>query len=77
MGDPDTSNTSVKHTLKILLTIPNIQGVNLSMIDRRQELDTIEKLLKRNPIVGIIGARQVGKTTLAQQFAKKTGARVI
>jgi predicted AAA+ superfamily ATPase len=47
------------------------------MIERRQELDTIEKLLKRNPVVGIIGARQVGKTTLAQQFAEKTRAEVI
>ena len=68
---------AAKYTLKILLTAPNIQGINLSMIERRQELDTIKKLLKRNPIVGIIGARQVGKTTLAQQFAKKTRAGVI
>ena len=42
------------------------------MIERRQELDTIKKLLKRNPVVGIIGARQVGKTTLAQEFSAQT-----
>ena len=47
------------------------------MIERRQELATIAKLLKRNPVVGIIGARQVGKTTLARQVADKTGAGVI
>ena len=47
------------------------------MFKRRQELDAIEKLLKRNPIAGIIGARQVGKTTPAQQFAEKTGAAVM
>jgi predicted AAA+ superfamily ATPase len=46
------------------------------MIERRQELDSIGKLLKRNPVVGIIGARQVGKTTLAQQFAAQTDASV-
>ena len=39
------------------------------MIERRQELETIANLLKSYPVVGIIGARQVGKTTLAQQFA--------
>lgn len=47
------------------------------MIERRKELETIEKLLKRNPIVGITGARQVGRTTLAQQFAEKAGAALI
>ena len=63
--------------MKILLKTPTIHGINSIMFKRRQELDTIEKLLKRNPIVGIIGARQVGKTTLAQQFAEKTAAAVI
>jgi len=63
-----------KVTLNILLTVPNFQGILFSMIERRQELNTIEKLLKRNPVVGIIGARQVGKTTLAQQFASRSSA---
>jgi predicted AAA+ superfamily ATPase len=63
--------------LKILLTAPNIQGIELLMIERRQEFDTIKTLLKRNPVVGIIGARQVGKTTLEQQFAEKTSAAAI
>lgn len=39
------------------------------MINRRYELHTIGELLNQNPVVGIVGARQVGKTTLAQQFA--------
>jgi predicted AAA+ superfamily ATPase len=46
------------------------------MIERSQELDDVKRLLKRNPIVGIVGARQVGKTTLAQQLAKQTQAAV-
>jgi len=41
----------------------------LSMIKRKKEIDTIQKLLKRYPVIGIIGARQTGKTTLARQIA--------
>jgi len=44
------------------------------MLDRNQELKTLQRLLQRHPVVGIIGARQVGKTTLARLFiAKKKG----
>jgi predicted AAA+ superfamily ATPase len=46
------------------------------MIERNQELDDVKRLLKRNPVVGIVGARQVGKTTLAQQLAKQAHAAV-
>jgi len=41
------------------------------MIERRQELDTLHGLLKHHPVVAIIGARQVGKTTLARLFLKE------
>jgi len=41
------------------------------MIERRQEIDTLHGLFKRHPVVGIIGARQVGKTTLAQCFVRE------
>lgn len=40
------------------------------MINRQKELDTLNRLLKNYPAVGIIGARQVGKTTLAQMLTK-------
>jgi len=36
------------------------------MIQRKRELSTLRDLLRRHPVVGIIGARQVGKTTLAR-----------
>jgi predicted AAA+ superfamily ATPase len=36
------------------------------MIERVKELEHLDRLLKRHGIVGIIGARQVGKTTLAR-----------
>ncbi len=37
------------------------------MIERHQEIKTLNKLLQGHPVVGIIGARQVGKTTLARE----------
>ncbi len=39
------------------------------MIERSRELSTLAGLLRRNPVVAIVGARQVGKTTLARQLA--------
>ena len=38
------------------------------MIDRPREINTLKRLIARHPVVGIIGARQVGKTTLARSF---------
>ena len=38
------------------------------MIERQQEIKRLKKLLRSNPVVGIIGARQVGKTTLSRLF---------
>lgn len=36
------------------------------MVERKQEIKRLKKLLRSNPVVGIIGARQVGKTTLSR-----------
>jgi len=41
------------------------------LIERKQDVEVILKLLRRFPVVGIIGARQVGKTTLARLVLKK------
>ncbi len=41
------------------------------MIRRTKDLDVLTGLLKRFPVVGIIGARQVGKTTLARVLRKR------
>ncbi len=41
------------------------------MIARKTYLQRVQTLLSRFPVVGIIGARQVGKTTLAQQLAAR------
>ncbi|MEN8264896.1 MAG: ATP-binding protein [Nitrospirota bacterium] len=41
------------------------------MIEREKEIHILRGLLKRYPVVGIIGARQVGKTTLALALIEK------
>jgi uncharacterized protein len=40
------------------------------MIERKKEINTLLGLLQRHRIVGITGARQVGKTTLARMLMK-------
>jgi hypothetical protein len=40
------------------------------MLQRDRELATLRGLLRRHPMVGIIGARQVGKTTLARALMR-------
>src|SRR5437899_10654912 len=39
------------------------------MIEREEQRKTVLRLLKLYPVVAILGARQVGKTTLARQVA--------
>ncbi len=46
------------------------------VIDRKNELYTLKRLINTYPAVGIIGARQVGKTTLARMLAQKTKKQV-
>jgi uncharacterized protein len=43
------------------------------MIHRDNHLNRLDALLSRHKIVGIVGARQVGKTTLAQDLARQRG----
>lgn len=44
----------------------------LGMIKRKFEKNTVAGLLKKYPVVGLIGARQVGKTTLSKEIAKNS-----
>lgn len=41
------------------------------MIERYQHVGAILALLEHLPVVGIVGARQVGKTTLAEQIGAR------
>ena len=46
------------------------------MIQREMEMKNLQGLLKRHRVVGIIGARQVGKTTLARSLVKTIDKKV-
>ena len=41
------------------------------MIPRPRHFRKLRSLLKSYPVVGVIGPRQIGKTTIARQFAKQ------
>lgn len=41
------------------------------MIPRNEHLKAVQRLLRDNPVVALIGARQVGKTTLAKEVAQR------
>lgn len=44
------------------------------MLKREKELSTVLGLLRRHPVVGIVGARQIGKSTLARMVAERQKA---
>lgn len=46
------------------------------MIQREREMKNLQGLLKRHRVVGIVGARQVGKTTLARNLVKTIDKKV-
>ncbi|MBM4024966.1 MAG: ATP-binding protein [Planctomycetes bacterium] len=46
------------------------------MIAREEEMATLRTLLQRHRVVGLVGARQVGKTTLARRLAQGWTGRV-
>jgi predicted AAA+ superfamily ATPase len=63
-------------TLKVLHMTPRFRGIVGSVIRRLRHVRQVAALLKRNPVVAILGARQVGKTTLARQvFAGYRGKK--
>ncbi len=43
------------------------------MIHRGKELSALGDLLKRHPVVGVVGARQVGKSTLVREYLRLSG----
>jgi len=54
--------------LKTRLTSQNFQLSLTAVIARTRHLEAMRRLLARYPVVAIVGARQVGKTTLARQL---------
>lgn len=51
----------------------DFQGKMVKMLARQRHEEHLAGLLERFPIVAILGARQVGKTTLARQLAANSG----
>ncbi len=49
--------------------------VNTSMLSRLHHTEQVSTLLKQFPVVAMLGARQVGKTTLARQLASDYAQR--
>ncbi len=45
------------------------------MLARSGQLALLQRLLRQFPVVAVIGARQVGKSTLARALVQRTGAR--
>ncbi len=61
--------------MQIRFCITNLHGMLFGMLDRPRHLATIRRLLRNFQAVAILGARQVGKTTLAQAVAAEFGKR--
>ncbi len=57
--------------MKYRLTVQRFQGNMYDMINRKMHIEQIEDRMRSNKVVAIIGARQVGKTTLARQIIKR------
>lgn len=47
------------------------------MIRRERHLGTVQHLLERNPVVALLGARQVGKTTLPRELVERRAETAI
>lgn len=47
------------------------------MVPRPRHIEALRQLLRAYPVVGLLGARQVGKTTLARQLTAERPSRVI
>lgn len=62
--------------LKILQQVTDFQGTIQTVIARDRHLGRLGWLLDHFPVVALLGARQVGKTTLARAFAAGRGGAV-
>jgi predicted AAA+ superfamily ATPase len=56
--------------LEISVAETEISRQTLHMIERQRDLSILKRMLRQHPVVGIVGARQVGKTTLAHMLAE-------
>lgn len=54
----------------------NSHGISQAMIRRLRHERELARALRENPVVALLGARQVGKTTLARELARRAKAPV-
>jgi len=57
--------------IEISVDFTEYSRYHLNMVNRKRERSTIAGLLRRFPVVGIVGARQVGKTTIARDVRRR------
>lgn len=62
--------------MKNQFVMSKIHGITPGVIERQEDIAKLTRLLKSYPVVAILGARQVGKTTLARQVAKRLRSQV-
>ncbi len=60
---------TLRHYLEISMRDTEISRYAVVMVLRTRDIETVCGLLERHPVVGVVGARQVGKTTLSMQVA--------
>ncbi len=48
----------------------------MKIVERQHHVAAVKRLLRQNPVVAVLGARQVGKTTLARELAARERGRV-
>lgn len=65
-----SQNRRICHNFEIILEYSESYADNSSMIARRIQ-NSIVKSLSKFPVVGLVGPRQVGKTTLSKMIAKE------
>lgn len=46
-------------------------------LERKSDIARVRRLFRSFPIVGILGPRQIGKTTLAKEIARLQGGRTV
>lgn len=65
--------------MKIQYLVKRFHGIIINVVEitRTKELKALKEKIKESPVVAILGPRQCGKTTLAQQFKKENSNQKI
>jgi predicted AAA+ superfamily ATPase len=64
----------IQEKVKIRNAIPRFHASDGRKQNRSRHFANLRRLLKQSPVVAVLGARQVGKTTLARELVRATNA---